>query len=118
MTSAKRPTSAFVLAAGKGERMRPLTNTIPKPLVPLGGKPLIDHVLDRLASAGIKRAVVNIHYLADKIEKHLAARSVPKLTFSNERDALLDTGGGAVRALPKLGAGSFVIHNSDSVWIE
>jgi N-acetyl-alpha-D-muramate 1-phosphate uridylyltransferase len=118
MTSAKRPTSAFVLAAGKGERMRPLTNTIPKPLVVLGHKPLIDHVLDRLASAGIKRAVVNIHYLADKLEKHLAHRTAPKIIISNERDELLDTGGGALRALPKLGAGPFVIHNSDSVWIE
>lgn len=118
MTSAKRPTSAFVLAAGKGERMRPLTNTLPKPLVPLGGKPLIDHVLDRLAAAGIKRAVVNVHYLADKIEKHLAHRSAPKIIISDERDKLLDTGGGALRALPKLGDGPFVIHNSDSVWIE
>ncbi len=118
MTSAKRPTSAFVLAAGKGERMRPLTNTIPKPLVPLGGKPLIDHVLDRLAAAGIKRAVVNVHYLADKIEKHLASRTAPKINFSDERDALLDTGGGALHALPKIGKGPFVIHNSDSVWIE
>ncbi|HET6388615.1 nucleotidyltransferase family protein [Hyphomicrobium sp.] len=118
MTSAKRPSSAFVLAAGKGERMRPLTNTIPKPLVPLGGKPLIDHVLDRLTAAGIKRAVVNVHYLADKIEKHLAHRSAPQITFSDERDQLLDTGGGALRALPKLGGGPFLIHNSDSVWIE
>ncbi|HEY8129882.1 MAG TPA: nucleotidyltransferase family protein [Hyphomicrobium sp.] len=118
MTSAKRPTSAFVLAAGKGERMRPLTNTIPKPLVPLAHKPLIDHVLDRLASAGIKRAVVNIHYLADKLEKHLAHRTAPNIILSNERDELLDTGGGALRALPKLGAEPFVIHNSDSVWIE
>lgn len=118
MTSAKRPTSAFVLAAGKGERMRPLTNTLPKPLVPLSGKPLIDHVLDRLAAAGIKRAVVNVHYLADKIEKHLARRSAPKITISDEREKLLDTGGGALRALPKLGTGPFVIHNSDSVWIE
>jgi N-acetyl-alpha-D-muramate 1-phosphate uridylyltransferase len=118
MTSAKRPTSAFVLAAGKGERMRPLTNTLPKPLVQLGGKPLIDHVLDRLAAAGIKRAVVNVHYLADEIEKHLAHRAAPKIIISDERDKLLDTGGGALRALPKLGDGPFVIHNSDSVWIE
>lgn len=118
MTSAKRPTSAFVLAAGKGERMRPLTNTLPKPLVPLDGKPLIDHVLDRLAAADIKRAVVNVHYLADKIEKHLAHRSAPKIIISDERDKLLDTGGGALRALPKLGDNPFVIHNSDSVWIE
>jgi MurNAc alpha-1-phosphate uridylyltransferase len=118
MTSAKRPTSAFVLGAGKGERMRPLTSAIPKPLVPLGGKPLIDHVLDRLAAAGITRAVVNVHYLADRLEKHLAHRTTPEIIISDERSELLDTGGGAVRALPKLGPGSFVIHNSDSVWIE
>ncbi len=118
MTSAKRPTSAFVLAAGMGQRMRPLTDTIPKPLVPLGGKPLIDHVLDRLAAAGIKKAVVNLHYLADKLEAHLAHRTQPKIVFSNERKHLLDTGGGVLHALPKLGNGPFVIHNSDSVWIE
>jgi MurNAc alpha-1-phosphate uridylyltransferase len=118
MTSAKRLSRAFVLAAGKGERMRPLTKTVPKPLVPLGGKPLIDHVLDRLADAGITQAIVNVHYLADQIEKHLAGRKTPKITISDERDALLDTGGGIVRALPKLGAAPFLIHNSDSVWIE
>jgi MurNAc alpha-1-phosphate uridylyltransferase len=118
MTSAKRPTSAFVLAAGKGERMRPLTATIPKPLVPLGGKPLIDHVLDRLATAGIKKAVVNVHYLADEIEQHLAHRAKPQIVISNERKNLLDTGGGVLHALPKLGKDPFVIHNSDSVWIE
>lgn len=118
MTSAKRPTSAFVLAAGKGERMRPLTATIPKPLVPLGGKPLIDHVLDRLSAAGIAKAVVNVHYLADKIEKHLADRTSPEIAISDERNHLLDTGGGVRKALPKLGKGPFVIHNSDSVWIE
>ncbi len=71
--------------------------------MPLGGKPLIDHVLDRLAAAGITHAVVNVHHLADQIEKHLARRKVPKITISDERDALLDTGGGVVRALPKLG---------------
>jgi N-acetyl-alpha-D-muramate 1-phosphate uridylyltransferase len=118
MSSAKRIASAFVLAAGKGERMRPLTQFLPKPLVRLAGKPLIDHVLDRLAAAGITRAVVNVHYLAEQIEKHLASRKVPKITISDERDALLDTGGGVLRALPKLGRGPFVIHNSDSVWIE
>lgn len=118
MTSAKRPTSAFVLAAGKGERMRPLTATIPKPLVPLGGKPLIDHVLDRLATAGIKKAVVNVHYLADKIEQHLAHRAKPQIVISDERKNLLDTGGGVLHALPQLGKDPFVIHNSDSVWIE
>lgn len=118
MTSPKRPTHAFVLAAGKGERMRPLTDTLPKPLVRLAGKPLIDHVLDRLAAAGIGHAVVNVHYLADQIERHLANRTEPKIVISDERDALLDTGGGTVRALPLLGTRPFLIHNSDSVWIE
>jgi N-acetyl-alpha-D-muramate 1-phosphate uridylyltransferase len=118
MTSAKRPTSAFVLAAGKGERMRPLTNTIPKPLVQLGGRPLIDHVLNRLSAAGIRKAVINVHYLADKLEKHLAHRSAPKIVISDERKELLDTGGGVLHALPKLGHAPFIIHNSDSVWIE
>jgi MurNAc alpha-1-phosphate uridylyltransferase len=118
MMSAKRPSRAFVLAAGKGARMRPLTNAVPKPLVPLGGKPLIDHVLDRLAAAGITHAVVNVHHLANQIEKRLAGRKAPKITISDERDALLDTGGGVVRALPKLGGAPFLIHNSDSVWIE
>jgi N-acetyl-alpha-D-muramate 1-phosphate uridylyltransferase len=118
MTSAKRPTSAFVLAAGLGKRMRPLTDTIPKPLVPLGGKALVDHVLDRLAHAGIKKAVVNLHYHADKLEAHLAQRTKPKIVFSDERKHLLDTGGGVLHALAKLGTGPFIIHNSDSVWIE
>lgn len=118
MTSAKRPKSAFVLAAGKGERMRPLTATLPKPLVALGGKPLIDHVLDRLATAGITKAVVNVHYLADKIEQHLTRRSKPQIVISDERKHLLDTGGGVLHALPELGKAPFIIHNSDSVWIE
>jgi MurNAc alpha-1-phosphate uridylyltransferase len=112
------PKSAFVLAAGLGIRMRPLTDAVPKPLVGLTGRTLIDHVLDRLADAGVKRAVVNVHYLAGQIEHHLAKRTRPQIFISDERDALLDTGGGAVRALPKLGAEPFVIHNSDSVWIE
>ncbi|HML30819.1 MAG TPA: nucleotidyltransferase family protein, partial [Hyphomicrobium sp.] len=86
--------------------------------VPLGGKPLIDHVLDRLAAAGIEKTVVNVHYLADTLEKHLAHRTSPKIKFSDERKHLLDTGGGVRHALPKLGKGPFVIHNSDSVWIE
>lgn len=118
MTADKHPTSAFVLAAGKGERMRPLTQAVPKPLVPLAGKQLIDHVLDRLAAAGITRAVVNVHHLAGQIEKHVASRESPKVVISDERDALLDTGGGVLRALPKLGPAPFLIHNSDSVWIE
>lgn len=118
MTTRQRPTTAFVLAAGIGSRMRPLTDTLPKPLVPLAGRPLIDHVLDRLAAAGISRAVVNVHYLADKIEAHLKGRTVPEILISDERGALLDTGGGVVRAVPLLGTAPFIIHNSDSVWIE
>lgn len=111
-------TTAMVLAAGLGTRMRPLTDVVPKPLVRLKGRPLIDHVLDRLAAGGIARAVVNVHHMADQIETHLAGRTSPAITISDERDALLDTGGGVVRALPLLGSAPFLIHNSDSVWIE
>ncbi|MEQ1711201.1 MAG: nucleotidyltransferase family protein [Hyphomicrobium sp.] len=113
-----RPTTAMVLAAGLGTRMRPLTDVVPKPLVALDGRPLIDHVLDRLAAAGIRRAVVNVHYLADRLVAHLAARTAPEIIVSDERGVLLDTGGGVVRALPLLGDAPFVIHNSDSVWNE
>lgn len=115
---AQRPTTAMVLAAGLGTRMRPLTDRLPKPLVPLAGRAMIDHVLDRLASAGITQAVVNIHYLAGQIEQHLKARTDPRIVISDERGVLLETGGGVVRALPLLGAAPFLIHNSDSVWIE
>ncbi|PPD28634.1 MAG: mannose-1-phosphate guanylyltransferase [Hyphomicrobium sp.] len=113
-----RPKTAMVLAAGLGTRMRPLTDTQPKPLVALDGKPLIDHVLERLVAAKVQRAVVNVHYLADQLERHLAKQAVPEIVISDERGVLLDTGGGVVRALPKIGAEPFIIHNSDSVWIE
>jgi MurNAc alpha-1-phosphate uridylyltransferase len=113
-----QPTKAMVLAAGLGKRMRPLTNDIPKPMVPFQGRPLIDHVLDRLAAAGITEAIVNVHYQPLPLERHLAHRKAPKITISDERDALLDTGGGLMRALPLLGNDPFVIHNSDSVWEE
>jgi MurNAc alpha-1-phosphate uridylyltransferase len=108
----------MVLAAGLGTRMRPLTDHLPKPLVPLKGRPLIDHVLDRIAAAGIASAVVNVHHHADLLIGHLARRTAPRITISDERDALLDTGGGVRRAMPLLGAGPFFVHNSDSVWIE
>lgn len=114
----KAPRVAMVLAAGLGTRMRPLTETVPKPLVALSGKTLIDHVLDRLAAAGVGKAVVNVHYLADRIEAHLAGREEPEITISDERDEILDTGGGVVRALDLLGGESFFVHNSDSVWVE
>lgn len=113
-----RPTTAMVLSAGLGKRMRPLTDLVPKPLVRLGGKPLVDHVLDRLAASGITHAIVNVHYLADRLEAHLAKRTSPRITISDERDQLLDTGGGLVRALPLLGPEPFLIHNSDSIWLE
>jgi MurNAc alpha-1-phosphate uridylyltransferase len=112
--------TAMVLAAGYGERMRPLTLRMPKPLVPLAGRPLIDHVLDRLAAAGVQTAVVNVHYLPDQLEERLRHRqgTRPAIVISDERDQLLDTGGGVTRALPKLGAGPFFIHNADTVWSE
>jgi N-acetyl-alpha-D-muramate 1-phosphate uridylyltransferase len=112
--------TAMVLAAGQGERMRPLTLTTPKPLIPLAGRPLIDHVLDRLAQAGVETAVVNVHYLADKLEAHVKNRDGkhPRILVSDERGVLLDTGGGVTKALPMLGAGPFFIHNADSVWSE
>lgn len=112
------PRTAMVLAAGLGERMRPLTDRMPKPLVPVAGKALIDHVLDRLAAAGIERAVVNVHYLAGMIEDHLKGRTEPRIVISDERDKLLDTGGGVVKALGAIGAEPFVHVNSDTIWID
>ena len=113
-----QPESAMVLAAGLGTRMRRLSADVPKPLVRLKGRALIDHVLDRLAAAGITRAVVNVHHLADALEAHLHGRKKPQVVISDERGLLLDTGGGVAHALPKLGPEPFLIHNSDSVWIE
>ncbi|WP_245410382.1 nucleotidyltransferase family protein [Dichotomicrobium thermohalophilum] len=111
--------TAMVLAAGYGKRMRPLTETIPKPMVRLAGRPLIDHVLDRLAEAGVRQVVTNVHYLADVIEAHLGERAgPPQIAISDERDMLLDTGGGVKKALDRLGPEGFFIQNSDSVWIE
>jgi len=112
------PETAFVLAAGLGTRMRPLTDRMPKPLVPVAGRALIDHVLDRIGAAGVARAVVNVHYLADQIEAHLAGRRSPGFVISDERAQLLDTGGGVVNARHLLGDRPFLIHNSDSIWRE
>jgi MurNAc alpha-1-phosphate uridylyltransferase len=112
------PRRAMVLAAGLGTRMRPFNGEIPKPLVQVGGKALIDHVLDRLAAAGVERAVVNVHHLADKIEHHLAARRQPRIIISNERGELLGTGGGIAKALGELGPAPFFLVNSDTIWIE
>ena len=110
--------AAMVLAAGLGTRLRPLTEKMPKPLVPVAGKPLIDHVLDRLTEAGLGRAVVNVHHLADQLTAHLASRTNPRIVISDEREHLLDSGGGVLKALPQLGPGPFLIHNCDSIWTE
>ncbi len=116
-----QPKAAMVLAAGFGTRMRHLTQDRPKPMVMFAGKPMIDHVLDGLAGAGIKQAVVNVHYKADVLEAHLKQRSIPQIHISDERDTILNTGGGVARALdnyPLLGEDAFLLHNSDSVWYE
>ena len=112
------PHTAMVLAAGLGKRMRPITDTLPKPLVPIAGRTLIDRGLDRLREAGVTRAVVNVHHLADRLETHLAAIDTPEIAISDERDALLESGGGIVRALPLLGAEPFFILNADTFWID
>jgi N-acetyl-alpha-D-muramate 1-phosphate uridylyltransferase len=112
------PRSAIVLAAGLGTRMRPHNGYVPKPLVQIGGKSLIDYSLDRLADAGVERAVVNVHHLADALERHLAARRHPQIVISDERGALLGTGGGIAKALPQLGAAPFFLVNSDTVWLD
>ncbi len=114
-----RINTAMVLAAGLGTRMRPLTDTRPKPLVEVCGRPLLDHVLDRLDQAGIAQAVVNVHHHAGQIEAHVQARKGgPHITISDERDALLETGGGVRRALPLLGDAPFLTINSDTIWVE
>lgn len=112
-----RPEAAMVLAAGLGTRMRPLTEGCPKPLLPLGGRPMIDLVLDHAAAAGVRRAVVNLHYLGDMVRTHLAGRRAPEVLFSEELPEILDTGGGVARALPLLGEAPFHVANSDSVWL-
>jgi N-acetyl-alpha-D-muramate 1-phosphate uridylyltransferase len=108
----------MVLAAGLGTRMRPYNGHLPKPLVEIGGKALIDYSLDRLADAGVQRAVINVHHLADALETHLAARKRPKIVISDERATLLGTGGGIAKALPLLGDAPFFLVNSDTVWID
>lgn len=109
---------AMVLAAGIGKRMRPLTATRPKPLVRVNGRALIDHSLDKLVEAGVSRAVINVHYLPGQIEAHLAQRSAPVTVISDEREALLETGGGMVKALPLIDADPFFCLNSDNVWLD
>jgi len=112
------PKSAMVLAAGLGTRMRPYNGHVPKPLVEVSGKSLIDYSLDRLAEAGVARAVINVHHLAEALVHHLAARKHPQIVISDERAALLGTGGGIAKALPQLGGGPFFLVNSDTLWLD
>lgn len=114
------PKTAMVLSAGYGKRMRPLTDDTPKPMLALNGKPLIGHVMDRLATAGVKRAVVNLHYLGDQIKDYLAAEDRLDVTFTDEPE-LLETGGGVKNALAPLtetGTDPFYVVNSDAFWLD
>ncbi len=107
------PSAVLFFAAGLGTRMRPLTDTRPKPLIPVAGRPLIDHAIALADAAGIARQVVNLHYRAEMIRAHLADRPI---AISDESDALLETGGGLRRALPLLGPGPVFTMNTDAVW--
>jgi len=113
-----KPTTAMVLAAGLGKRMRPITDTMPKPLVKIAGKTLLDWGLDSLEAAGVARAVLNVHYLPEQIIAHVASRKAPKIVISDEREALLESAGGIVKALPLLGGEPFYIINADTFWID
>lgn len=109
---------AMVLAAGLGTRMRPLTLNRPKPLVKVAGRTMIDHCLDKLADAGVARAVVNVHHFPDMVKGHLLARTDPVVSVSDESEQLLETGGGMIRALPLLAADPFFCINSDNLWVD
>lgn len=111
------PETAMVLAAGLGTRMRPLTEHLPKPLIEVAGKPLIDHALDALQAAGVVRAVVNVHYRAAQLEAHLHARAAPIITISDERACLMETGGALVQAAPLLGRAPIFVTNTDQVFL-
>jgi MurNAc alpha-1-phosphate uridylyltransferase len=112
------PEKALVFAAGLGARMRPVTLTLPKPLVRIGGRTMLDHMLDRLAEAGVEEAIVNVHWLADQIEASLASRTAPRVKISDERAELLDQGGGIVKVLPEFAGKPFFICNTDALWID
>jgi MurNAc alpha-1-phosphate uridylyltransferase len=109
---------AMILAAGFGERMRPITNAIPKPLVPVMGRTLLDHSIDRLVQGGVKLVVVNVHYLADQIVTHLKARTDVEIRICDETDRILDSGGGIAKALPHFNGEPFFAYNSDTLWVE
>ena len=109
-------TTAMLLAAGLGTRMKPLTDNLPKPLIEVGGRTLVDRVLDKLVAQGVTRAVVNVHYLADMMIAHLRARKDIEIVISDERAVLLETGGGVIQALPLLGKDPFFVINTDVTW--
>jgi N-acetyl-alpha-D-muramate 1-phosphate uridylyltransferase len=111
-------THAMILAAGLGTRMRPLTETLPKPLIEVGGKALVDWILGYCRDSGVSDAVVNVHYLADLMEAHVRDVASPRIRISDERGALLDSGGGVLKALPHLGGGDFFVLNADAIWID
>jgi MurNAc alpha-1-phosphate uridylyltransferase len=113
------PHTAMIMAAGLGKRMRPLTATKPKPLIEVGGKALLDHVLEKLRAAGVKKVVVNVHYLADALEAHLTSREHGvEVVISDERDLLMETGGGLVKAAPLIDTDPFLALNSDNLWVD
>ncbi|HWI87876.1 MAG TPA: nucleotidyltransferase family protein [Sphingomicrobium sp.] len=116
---AEVPRTAMIMAAGLGKRMRPLTATKPKPLIEVGGKPLLDHVLEKLRAAGVKKVVVNVHYLADAVEAHLVSRGHGlEVMISDERKLLMETGGGLVQAQPLIDTDPFLSINSDNLWVD
>ena len=110
--------TAMVLAAGFGKRLYPITQTIPKPLVSVGGRTMLDRTLDCISACGIKKAVVNVHYLGDQIINHCASKTAPQCIISDERDQILETGGGVVKALPLLGDNPFFVFNADTFWVD
>lgn len=114
----EKPNIAMVLAAGLGKRMRPFTDDLPKPLIPVAGKALIDYTLDRFARAGVEKAVVNVHYRADQIEAHLKTRARPTIVISDERDALMETGGGLKKARGEFGSAPIYCANTDAILID
>ena len=118
MSAGVEITRAMVLAAGLGTRMRPLTDTRPKPLVEVSGKALIDYNLDRLEQAGVAQAVVNAHYFADMLAAHVIRRAGPAIVISDEREKILNSGGGVGKALPMLGDGPFFCLNADTIWMD
>src|SRR3954454_255329 len=116
---AEVPHTAMIMAAGLGKRMRPLTATTPKPLISVGGKPLLDHVLEKLRAAGVRKVVVNVHYLADAVEAHLASRGHGlEVAISDERKLLMETGGGLVQAATMISSDPFLALNSDNLWVD